>query len=119
MIRRGGRGRDGRGRSNARGRGYNYTGAISTSTSQKILCNKLTNNVFDHGNKAAADKMCTSMEKIVQYVSTNYGQYIRNEIQNKATVTITEPVHTEYIIIKHYLREEMVRIGEENIQASK
>ena len=63
MIIRGGKGRGGRGRSNARGHGYNYTGAISTSTSQKILCNKLTNNVFDHGNKAAADNMRTSMKK--------------------------------------------------------
>ena len=63
IITRGGRGRGERGRSNSHGRGYNYTGAISTSTSQKILCNKLTNNVFDHGNKAAADKMRTSMKK--------------------------------------------------------
>ena len=41
--------------------------------------------------------------KIVQYVGTKYGQDISNELQNKATVTITEPVHTYEIIIGHVL----------------
>ena len=93
MITRGGRGRGGCGRSNACGRGHNYTGATSNSTSKKGLLNDLTNNVFDYGHKAAADQMRTSMEKIVPYVGMKYGQDISNELHNKATVTITEPVN--------------------------
>ena len=103
MIARGGRGRGGRVRFNARGRGHNYTGATRNSTSKNGLCNDPTNNVFDYGQKDAADQMRTSMEKIVPYVSMKYGQDISNELQNKATVTITEPGHTHYIITRHAL----------------
>ena len=42
--------------------------------------------------------MHTTWEKIVQYVGTTYGQDICNELQNKATVTIAEPVHAQAVI---------------------
>ena len=118
MIKRGGRGRSGRGRSNAHGRRHNYTGATRTSTSKKGLYIDLKNNVFYYGHKAAADQMCTSMEKILQYVSMNYGQDISNELQNKATLNIIETVHTDDIIIRQVLREAMVRTVQVNLQAA-
>jgi hypothetical protein len=80
--------RSGRGR----GRGQHYTG--TTKTSKSGLCTTLGNNVFDYRHKAAADQMRTSWEKLVQYIGTNYSQDISNELQNKATVTLSEPTHS-------------------------
>jgi hypothetical protein len=100
MSERGGRGtgRGGRGnseRERGRGRGQDYSGARGASKSG--LCAALGNTVFDYGHKAAADQMRTSMEKIVlQYVGTNYGQAICNELRNKITVILPEPVHAHY-----------------------
>ena len=87
---RGGRGseRGGRGRA----RGQNYTGARTAAKSG--LCATLGNNVFDYGHRAAADQMRTSWEKLVQFVGTNYGQDISNELQNKIPVILSETVHT-------------------------
>jgi hypothetical protein len=34
----------------------------------------------------------------VQYVGTSYGQDISNELQNKATVTLFESVHTAEVL---------------------
>jgi hypothetical protein len=45
--------------------------------------------------------MRTSWEKLFQYVGTNYGQDIRNELQNKLTVTLIEPVHTAGVLMRH------------------
>jgi hypothetical protein len=47
------------------------------------LCATLGINVFDYGHRAAVDQMRTSWEKHVQFVGTNYGQDISNELQNK------------------------------------
>jgi hypothetical protein len=104
---RGGRGSGGRSR--GRGRGQNYSG--TTSTTKKGLCDALGANVFDYGQKAAADQMRTSWEKITEYVGTTYGQDISNELQNKTTVTIAEPTHTLTVIARNATRlSEMVRI---------
>jgi hypothetical protein len=67
---RGGRGRGGRG-GRSRGRGQNYTGLANAA--RKGLCTNLGTNVFDYGQKSAADQMRTSWEKLAQYVGTNYG----------------------------------------------
>jgi hypothetical protein len=71
MSDRGGRnnGRVGRGRGSAncggrgRGRGQKYTG--SANAGKRGLCTNLGTNVFDYGQKSAADQMCTSWEKLV------------------------------------------------------
>jgi hypothetical protein len=58
---RGRRGRDGRGghsRGCSRGRGQNYTG--SANAARKGLCDNFGTNVFDYGQKSAADQMRTS-----------------------------------------------------------
>jgi hypothetical protein len=76
--------------------------------------------MFDYGQKFAADQMRTSSwEKLVQYVGTNYGQDISNELQNKTTVTLTQPVHTIEVITRHGLRESMIRTGQTNIQQAR
>jgi hypothetical protein len=75
-----------------------------------------TTNVSDYGQKSAADLMRTSWEKMLQYVGTNYGQDISNELQNKITVDIIEPLHSSEVLRKHRLREAMIRSGQRNIQ---
>jgi hypothetical protein len=109
----GGRGRGGRG-GYGRGRDQNYTG--SANAARKGLCANLGTNVFDYGQKSAADQMRNSWEKLAQYVRTNYGQDISNELQNKITVILVEPVHTDDALLKHGLRETMIRKGQMNIQ---
>jgi hypothetical protein len=110
---RGGRCRGGRG-GRGRGRGQNYTG--SANAARKDLCANLGTNVFDYGQKSAADQMRASWEKLAQYVDTNYGQDISNELQNKISVILGEPVHTDDVLVKHGLRETMIRKGQMNIQ---
>ena len=83
----------------SRGRGQNYTGARMVAKSG--LCAALGNNVFDYGHRAAADQMRTSWEKLVQFVGTNYGQDISNELQNKIPVTLPKPVHTPEVLARH------------------
>jgi hypothetical protein len=100
---RGGRGRGGRG-GRSRGRGQNYTG--SANPARKGICANLGTNVFDYGQKSAADQMRTSWENLAQYVGTNYGQDISNELQNKITVILVEPVHTDDVILKHRRSDE-------------
>ena len=95
MIGRGGRsGRGGghnsrscRGRG---GRGQNYFGA-GTGGGKQGLCSALGKNVFNYGQKASADQMRTSWEKLFQYVGTSYGHDISNELQNKIAVVLPEP----------------------------
>jgi hypothetical protein len=72
-----------------------------------------------HGHNAAADQMRTSWEKLVQYVGTNYGQDISNELQNRITVTLPEPVHTPAVIARHAIREQMIREGQDNLQLAR
>jgi uncharacterized protein (DUF2267 family) len=72
--------------------------------------------LFDYGQKSAADQMRTSWEKLAQYVRTNNGQDISNELQNKITVILVEPVHTDDVLMKHSLRETMIRKVQMNIQ---
>jgi hypothetical protein len=75
--------------------------------------------MFDYGQKSAAYQMRTSWEKLAQYVETNYGQDISNELQNKITVILVEPVHTDDVLLKHSLRETMIRNGQMNIQRAR
>jgi hypothetical protein len=63
--------------------------------------------------------MRPSWEKLVQYVGTNYGQDISNELQNKISVDITEPVYSSEVLAKHGLREAMIRSGQQNIQRAR
>jgi hypothetical protein len=125
MSGRGGRnnGCGGRGHGSAnlggrgRGRGQNYTGSVNAA--KRGMCTNLDKNVFDYGQKSASDQMCTSWEKLVQYVGTNYGQDINNEFQNKVWVVLTKPVHTNDALARHSMREVMIRNGQLNIQQAR
>ncbi len=106
---RGGGSRGGRGGERGgcgRGRGQNYTGARTVAKSG--LCAALGDNVFDYGCRAAVDQMRTSWEKLIQFVGTNYGQDISNELQNKIPVILSEPVHTPEVLARHAICEQMV-----------
>jgi hypothetical protein len=96
-------GRAGRGPGNGRGqgcgRGTEYTS--KPKTSKVGLCKELENNIFDYGIPNAANLMCTTQEKIGQYVGIKYGQDIANELTNEATVTIPPPVYSTAILLRH------------------
>ena len=81
------------------GRGQHYTG--TSATAKRGLCIALGTSVFDYGQKASADHMRTSWEKLVHYIGTNYGQDISNELQNKQTIMIVEPVHSNATLARH------------------
>jgi hypothetical protein len=117
MSGRGGRNNGCGGRGRGRGPGQNYTG--SANRAKRGLCTNLGTNVFDFGQKSAIDQMHTSWEKLVQYVGTNYGQYISNELQKKVWVLLTEPVHTKDFLAIHSVREVMNRNGQLNIQQAR
>jgi hypothetical protein len=83
------------------------------------MCTHLGTNVFDYGQKSAADQVQTSWEKLVQYVGTNYGQDINNKLQNKVWVILTEPAHTDDVLARHSVREVMIRYGQLNIHQAR
>jgi hypothetical protein len=72
--------------------------------------------VFEYGQKSAADQMRTSWEIFVNYVGTNYGQDINNELQNKIIIVLVEPVHMDDVLMRHGVREVIIRTGHMNIQ---
>ena len=100
-----------------KGRGHTYFGAISAA--KKGLSNTLGTSVFDYFQKAAADQTRTSWEKLIQYISTNYSQDISNELQNKITVNLVEPIHTPKVTVRHTILERMIRTDHANIQTSR
>jgi hypothetical protein len=112
---RGGRGNSSRGR--GRGRGQNYTG--NNTSAKKGMNETLGGNVFDYGQKAAADQMRTSWEKVTEYVGTTYGQDISNELQNKVTVIIAEPTFSAGILARNATRESIIRAGQANLQQAR
>jgi hypothetical protein len=86
MSRRGGRnnGRSGRGcgcagrGGHGRGRGHNYNGLANAA--MRGMCTNLGTTVFEYSHKSAVDQMHTSWGKLLQYIVTNYGQDITNEL---------------------------------------
>ena len=100
-----------------RSRGHNYYG--TNSTTKRGLCNTLGTSVIDYVHKSEVDQTRSSWEKLVQYVGTNYGQDISNELQNKLTVNLVEPVHSPEVIAQHIIRERMTRTGQAKIHTEK
>ena len=60
--------------------------------------------------------MRTTWEKIVHHVGTIYGHDISNELQNKKTVTINKPEHTQDVLEKH--AERVVRHESQELRLS-
>ena len=57
--------------------------------------------MFDYGQKGAADQMGTALEKTAHHVGMTHDQDISNELLNKITVTMPEPVCTRERLDKH------------------
>ena len=55
----------------------------------------------------------------MQYISMNYGQDISNELQNKLTFNLVEPIHAPEVIVRHIIRERMNRTGQANIHTER
>jgi hypothetical protein len=55
----------------------------------------------------------------VQYVGTNYGKDISNELQNKTPMTLVNPMHTDDVVMRHGVREQKIRAGQFNIQQAR
>jgi hypothetical protein len=106
----------GNGRGQGRGRGTGYTS--KPRTSKVGLCKELENNVFDYGIPNAADLMRTTQEKIRQYVGIKYGEDIANELVNKVTVTISPPVYSTAILLRHQEWERHVRRKQVNMRTA-
>ena len=100
-----------------RGRGHNYSD--TSSTTKRELYNTLGTSFFYYGQKSAADLTRSLWEKLVQYVGTDYGQDICNELQNKLTVNLVEPFNVPELIAQHIIRERMMRTGQANIQTAR
>ena len=62
--------------------------------------------------------MRTSWEKFVKYVSTKYGQDIRNEQNKKIKSNIFSQVHSNKVLVRQATQEALVRTGQSNIQAA-
>ena len=75
--------------------------------------------VFDYGQKGSADQMRTSYEKLVQYVGTSMGTDILNELRNKVTAVVPEPVEDPVVTARHAQRKTVVRDGQARMLAAK
>jgi hypothetical protein len=126
MSGRGGRnnGRSGRGRGSAnrggrgRGRGQNYTG--SANAAEREVCVPILSQMCLTMVKSLQQIKCIHHgKKLVQYVGTNYGQDVNNELQNKVWFVLTKPVHTDDVLAGHSVREVMIRNGQLNIQQAR
>ena len=85
-------------------KGSSYSGTGAAAPKHKGLCAALGTNVFDYGQKAAADQMRTTWDKIVHHVGTIYGSDISNELLNKKRVQLPEPDYTDEVKDKHEKR---------------
>ena len=98
-----------------RGRGGRNTGRSSTTTTtttkstQKGLCAELEGNVFDIGQRTSADLLRTTLEKVIQFVGTKYGEDIADEIESRTLSTLAAPQHTAEVLRKHAAKTTLKR----------
>ncbi len=62
--------------------------------------------------------MPTTQEKIGQYVGTKDGEDIANELVNKVMVTISPPVYSIVILLRHQEWERHVRRKQVNMRTA-
>jgi len=113
MAGRGGRGRSGGrnpgGRGRSGGRGPGRTSSTTTKPTQKGLCADLEINVFDIGQRTSADLLRTTLEKVIQYVGTKYGEDIADELENRLQATASTPQHTTEVLRKQTVKVTLKR----------
>jgi hypothetical protein len=83
------------------------------------LNDTLGGHVFDCGQKAAADQMRASWEKIAECVGATRGQDISNELQSEITVIIPEPTHSADVLNRNLTRSTVIRNGQNNLQRAR
>ena len=96
----GGRNPGGRGRGSGRSTGRPPS-STTTKSVQKGLCAELEGNVFDIGQRTSADLLRTSLENIIRYVGTKYGEDISSELEHCVPTANTPPQHTAEVLQKH------------------
>jgi hypothetical protein len=113
-------GRNGRGSGNGQGQGHGRgTGYTSKPKTSKVgLCKELESNIFNYGVSNAANLMCTTQERIGQYVGIKYGEDIANKLTNKTTVTIPPPMYSTAILLRHQEWERHVRRKQTNMRTA-
>jgi hypothetical protein len=113
-------GRNGRGLGNGQGQGRGHgTGHTLKPKMSKVgLCKELESNIFDYGLSNATNLMRNMQEKIGQYVGSEHGEDIANELTNKTTVTIPPPVYSIAILSRHQKWERHVRRKQKNMRTA-
>ena len=80
-------GRNGRGRGRSRGVGS----SPGSTNKRKGLGVALGEHVFTYNEKGATEQMRKTLKHIVKYTGNIYEQDIRNELHNRAVLTIENP----------------------------
>ena len=66
------------------------------------MCAELEGNVSDIEQQTSADLLRTTLEKIIQYIGTKYGEDIADKIESRTISTFTHPQHsTAEVLRKH------------------
>jgi hypothetical protein len=73
------------------GRGGRGNYRYRSSSAKTGLCKELENNIFDLGERSAADLMRTTQIKIAQYVGAHYSGDIMAELQTKTEFVVPPP----------------------------
>jgi Zinc knuckle len=96
----------GRGRGNSRSSNNSSSSRPKkeTPSEEKGKVAALGTNVFDYGNKKCADLLRTTLEAIVTYVGTQYGNDIKMEIVNRKTFVVPKPQYEDAVEKLHQSR---------------
>jgi hypothetical protein len=87
-----GGGQSGKGRDNrSSNSGSSSRPKRETPSEEKGKVMALGTNVFDHGSKKCADLLRTTLEAIVTYIGTQYGNDIKMEVVNRKTFVVPQP----------------------------
>jgi hypothetical protein len=81
----------GRGSNRSSNSGSSSRPKRETPSEEKGKVTALGTNVFDYGSKKCADLLRTTLEAIVTYVGTQYGNDIKMEIVNRKTFVVPQP----------------------------
>jgi hypothetical protein len=104
----GGGGRGGRGGRFPR---QNEPGSLPYKSGEVSACKDLEQNVFTigSGNKEKdGDLLCTSKEKLVLYIGTNYRDDACQEWQSEKQLVLQEPTYPDSVLARHAVQEKAV-----------
>ena len=63
--------------------------------------------------------MRLTWEKVCDYVGTEYGNDIANELINKQEMTLPQPTYPQSVQVRHNTRENVIRTGQQNMLTAK